>query len=325
MKPKVLITEQIHQRGWDLLAGKVEAVPWGGQMAEPLEQALEGVQGVIVRVARFPGETIRGATQLKIVAKHGVGYDNIDVPAATACGVIVTNTPTANSQSVAEHALTLLLAVARRIGESCRDIALRSMRAQNVYQGIELSGKALGIVGLGSSGLRLATMAARGLDMRVIGFDPYKHPWPDGIERAPDVGAMLAEADFVSIHVPLTKETRNLLGQAALARMKPTAVLVNTARGGIVDEAALAVAIRSGRLAGAGLDVVVDEPLRPDHPLAGIPNVILTPHVAGVTEEGMMNMAVTAAEDVLRVLRGERPKYPVNPEALESLGGRMVS
>lgn len=325
MKPKVLITEPIHQRGWDLLAGKVEAVPWGGQTAEPLEQALEGVQGVIVRVARFPGETIRGATQLKVVAKHGVGYDNIDVPAATACGVIVTNTPTANSQSVAEHALTLLLAVARRIGESCRDIALRSMRAQNVYQGIELSGKALGIVGLGSSGLRLATMAARGLDMRVTGFDPYKDPWPDGIERVSDVGAMLAEADFVSIHVPLTKETRNLLGQAALARMKPTAVLVNTARGGIVDEAALAVAIRSGRLAGAGLDVVVDEPLRPDHPLVGIPNVILTPHVAGVTEEGMMNMAVTAAEDVLRVLRGERPKYPVNPEALKSLGGRMVS
>lgn len=316
MKPKVLVTEPIHQRGWDLLAGKVEAVLWRGRTAEPLEQILEGVQGIIVRVARLPGETIRGATQLKIVAKHGVGYDNIDVPAATACGVIVTNTPTANSQSVAEHALTLLLAVARRIGESCRDLALRSMRPQKVYQGIELSGKVLGIVGLGSSGLRLATMAARGFDMRVIGFDPYKDPWPAGIERVRDVDALLAEADFVSIHVPLTKKTRNLLGEAALARMKPTAVLVNTARGGIVDEAALGVAIRSGRLGGAGLDVVMDEPLRPEHPLAGIPNVILTPHVAGVTEEGMINMAVTAAEDVLRVLRGEHPKYPVNPEVL---------
>lgn len=316
MKPKVLVTEPIHQRGWDLLAGKVEAVLWRGRTAEPLEQILEGVQGIIVRVARLPGETIRGATQLKIVAKHGVGYDNIDVPAATACGVIVTNTPTANSQSVAEHALTLLLAVARRIGESCRDLALRSMRPQKVYQGIELSEKVLGIVGLGSSGLRLATMAARGFDMRVIGFDPYKDPWPAGIERVRDVDALLAEADFVSIHVPLTKKTRNLLGEAALARMKPTAVLVNTARGGIVDEAALGVAIRSGRLGGAGLDVVMDEPLRPEHPLAGIPNVILTPHVAGVTEEGMINMAVTAAEDVLRVLRGEHPKYPVNPEVL---------
>ena len=322
MKPKVLVTKPIHQRGWDLLSGKVEAVPWKGQAAEPLEKAIEGVQGVIVRVARFPGETIRGATQLKIVAKHGVGYDSIDVSAATACGVIVTNTPTANSQSVAEHALTLLLAVARRIGESCRDLALRSMRPQKIYQGIELSGKVLGIVGLGSSGLRLATMAARRLDMRVIGFDPYKDPWPDGIERFRDVGAMLAEADYVSIHVPLTNETRNLLGQTALARMKPTAVLVNTARGGIVDEAALAVAIRSGRLAGAGLDVVVDEPLTPDHPLAGIPNVILTPHVAGVTEEGMMNMAITAAEDVLRVLRGEHPQYPVNPEVLARRGSR---
>jgi D-3-phosphoglycerate dehydrogenase len=322
MKPKVLITEPIHQKGWDLLAGKVEAVPWKGQAAEALEQALKGVEGVIVRVARFPGETIRSATQLKIVAKHGVGYDNIDVPTATACRVIVTNTPTANSQSVAEHALTLLLAVARRIGESCRDLALRSMRPQKDYQGIELSGKALGIIGLGSSGLRLATMAARGLDMRVIGFDPYKDPWPDGIERVRKVDALLAEADFVSIHVPLTSETRNLLGQAALARMKPTAVLVNTARGGIVDEVALGVAIRAGRLAGAGLDVVVDEPLKPDHPLAGIPNVILTPHVAGVTEEGMMNMAVTAAGDVLRVLRGEPPQYPVNPEVLVQRGSR---
>jgi D-3-phosphoglycerate dehydrogenase len=322
MRPKVLVTEPIHQKGWDLLTGEVEAVPWKGQMAEPLEMALDGVQGVIVRVARLPGETIRGATQLRIVAKHGVGYDNIDVSAATACGVIVTNTPTANSQSVAEHALTLLLAVARRIGESCRDIALGSMRPQKVYQGIELSGKVLGIVGLGSSGLRLATMATRGFDMRVIGFDPYKDPWPDGIERARDVGALLTEADFVSIHVPLAKETRNLLGQAALARMKPTAVLVNTARGGIVDEAALGAAIRSGRLAGAGLDVLVDEPLKPDHPLAGIPNVILTPHVAGVTEEGMINMAVTAAEDVLRVLRGESPKYPVNPHVLAQRGSR---
>lgn len=320
MKPKVLVTEPIHQRGWDLLAGKVEAVPWGGQTVEPLEQALEGAQGVIVRVARFPGEAIRGAPQLKVIAKHGVGYDNIDVSAATACGVIVTNTPTANSQSVAEHALTLLLAVARRIGESCRDIALRSMRPQKVYQGTELSGKVLGIIGLGSSGLRLAAMAARGLDMRVMGFDPYKDPWPDGIERVLDLAAMLAEADCVSIHVPLTKETRNLLGEVALGRMKSTAILVNTARGGIVDEAALGVAIRAARLAGAGLDVVVDEPLKPDHPLAGIPNVILTPHVAGVTEEGMMNMAVTAAEDVLRVLRGDPPQFPVNPEVLRRPG-----
>ena len=318
MKPKVLVTEPIHQKGWDLLAGTVEAVPWAGAATEPLDKALEGVQGAIVRVARFPGEAIRSAKALKIIAKHGVGYDNIDVAAATACGVIVTNTPTANSQSVAEHALALLLAVARKIGESSRDLALRNLRPQKAYQGVELSRKVLAVIGLGSAGIRLARMAAGGLEMRVIGFDPYRDPWPDGVERFTDLGALLAEADFVSIHVPLTKETRNLIGPAVLARMKPTAIVVNTSRGGIVDEAAVAEAVRSGKLGGAGLDVVVDEPLKPDHPLAGVPNVVLTPHMAGVTEEGMINMAVTAAGDVLRVLRGERPVYPVNRELLRT-------
>jgi phosphoglycerate dehydrogenase-like enzyme len=159
-------------------------------------------------------------------------------------------------------------------------------------------------------------MAAAGLEMRVIGFDPFKEPWPAGVERSRDLDALLAEADFLSVHVPLTTGTRNLIGPAAFRRMKPTCILVNTARGGIVDEGALAEAIRSGRLGGAGLDVVVDEPLQPTHPLAGVPNLILTPHVAGVTEEAMMRMAHTSAEDVLRVLRGEPPRFPVNPEAL---------
>jgi phosphoglycerate dehydrogenase-like enzyme len=142
------------------------------------------------------------------------------------------------------------------------------------------------------------------------------------VDRIRELGALLAEADFLSIHVPLTQETRNLIGPAALAQMKPACILANTARGGIVDEAALGQAIREGRLAGAGLDVVVEEPLKADHPLAGLPNVILTPHVAGVTEEAMMNMARTAAEDILRVLCGERPRHPVNPEVLARHGIR---
>lgn len=317
MKPRVLVTEPIHQVGWDILATEAEAMAWAGQEKEPLGKAVETAQAVLVRVARLSAEIIRGAKHLKIIAKHGVGYDNIDVSAATACGVVLTNTPTANSLSVAEQALALLLAVSRKIGESSRDIALKSIRPQKAYQGIELSGKVLGIIGLGSSGLRLARMAAGGLEMRVIGFDPYKEPWPDGVERYRELEVLLAEADFLSIHVPLTQETRNLIGPAALARMKPTSVLVNTARGGIVDEAAVGEAIRGGRLGGVGLDVVVDEPLKPNHPLAGLPNVVLTPHVAGVTEEAMMRMAQDAAGDILRVLRGERPKFPVNREVLK--------
>lgn len=318
MKPKVLVTETIHQVGWDLLAGEVEAVAWKGERAEPLAEALESAQGVIVRIAKLPAEVIRQAKSLKIIAKHGVGYDNIDVAAAAACGIVVTNTPAANSQSVAEHALALLLAAARRIGDCSRDLALKHLKPQGTYQGFELSEKVLGVIGLGGAGLRLARMTGGGLAMRVIGFDPYKEPWPEGVERFRDLAGLLAEADYVSIHVPLTTETRNLIGPAALARMKPTSILVNTSRGGIVDEAALADAVRRGRLAGAGLDVVMDEPLRADHPLVGLPNVILTPHVAGVTDEAMMNMARGAAEDTLRVLRGERPKFPVNPEVLTS-------
>lgn len=317
MKTKVLVTEPIHRVGWDLLAAEAEAVAWAGAEAESLAKALEGAQGVIVRTVRLPAEIIRGAKHLRIIAKHGVGYDNVDVAAATACGVVLTNTPTANSPSVAEHALALLLAVARRIGEANRDLALARLRTQKAYEGIELSEKTLGIVGVGESGRRLARMAAGGLGMRVLGYDPYRDTWPEGIERCGELEALLAQADFLSIHVPLTPETRRLIGSAALARMKPTAILVNTARGGIVDEAALAEAIRGGRLAGAGLDVVADEPLKADHPLAALPNVILTPHVAGVTEEAMMRMARESAEEVLRILRGERPRHPVNPEVLE--------
>ncbi len=317
MKPRVLVTENIHQVGWDVLKAETEAVAWPGQGAQPLVDAVKGVQAILVRVAKLAPDVIRAATTLKVIGKHGVGYDNIDIPTATACGVFVTNTPVANSTSVAEHALALLLAVARRIGESERDLARGALRAQKTYQGTELSGKVLGMIGLGSAGFRLARMAGNGLGMRTLGFDPYKEPWPDGIERCTTIEPLLRQADFVSIHVPLTPETRNLIDTNALAAMKPTAILVNTARGGIVDEAAVGEALRAGRLAGAGLDVVVDEPLKASHPLVGAPNLILTPHMAGVTEEAMMRMAQDAATDILRVLRGETPKFPVNRELVK--------
>lgn len=317
MKPRVLVTENIHQAGWDMLRADADAVAWPGQEKQPLIDAVKDVRGILVRVAKLTPDVIRAAQALKVIGKHGVGYDNIDIPTATACGVVVTNTPLANSTSVAEHALALLLAVARRIGESDRDLAQGRVRSQKAYQGIELSGKVLGVIGLGSAGFRLATMTGAGLGMRVLGFDPYKAPWPAGIERCTELDPLLRQADFVSIHVPLTQETTNLIDASALGKMKPTAVLVNTARGGIVDEPAVAEAVRGGRLAGAGLDVVVDEPLTPSHSLNGAPNIILTPHMAGVTEEAMMRMAQDSAADILRVLRGERPAFPVNRPVLQ--------
>ncbi len=317
MKPRVLITERIHQVGRDTLQGTAEVVTWPGEEQQPLKDAVQNVEGILVRVAKLSPDVIRAAAKLRVIGKHGVGYDNIDIPTATTCKVIVTNTPLANSTSVAEHALALLLAVARRIGESDRDLARGSMRGQKVYQGLELSGKVMGVIGLGSAGLRLARMTAQGFGMRVLGFDPYKTPWPDGVEHCAELAPLLHESDFISIHVPLNNETRNLIDTAALGKLKPTAILVNTARGGIVDEAAVAEALKAERLGGAGLDVIVDEPLKATHPLNGVPNLILTPHIAGVTEEAMMRMAQDSAEEVVRVLRGERPKFPVNRELLK--------
>lgn len=310
----------MHRAGWDLLATETEVVAWAGPEVELLEKALEDAQAVIVRSVRLTATVIRGAKNLRVIAKHGAGYENIDVAAATACGVVVTSTAAANSQSVAEHALALLLAVARRIGQYTRDLALGKPQPKEAYQGIELQGKVLGIIGLGEAGLLLARIAAGGLGMRVLAYDPYRQAWPEGIERAQELGPLLSAADCISIHVPLTKETRHLIGPATLAQMKPTCILVNTSRGGVVDEAALADAIEQGLLAGVGLDVVVNEPIRADHPLAGLPHVVLTPHVAGITEEGMIRMARGSAEDVLRVLRGERPRQPVNPEVLMRAG-----
>ncbi len=320
MRPKVLVTEPIHEVGWRILAAETDAVAWVGPKAEPLVQALAGARGIIVRSTGLPAEVIRGAKGLRIIAKHGAGFENIDLAAATACGVVVTTTPAANSQSVAEHALALLMAVARRIGDYTRGLLRGEEKPRQAYQGIELFGKVLGIIGAGESGSRLARIAAGGLGMRVLGYDPYRDAWPDGIERCRDLASLLSAADCISIHVPLTGETRNLIGPGALGLMKPTCILVNTSRGGVVDEVALADAIREGRLAGAGLDVVADEPIRPAHSLASLPNVILTPHVAGVTDEGMMRMAQGAAEEVLRVLRGEQPRHPLNPEVLRGPG-----
>jgi len=204
MKPKVLVTEPIHRVGWNLLAAEAEAVAWAGPQAEPLAQALEETQGVIVRSARLPGEIIRSAKRLKIIAKHGAGVEKIDIAAATECGVVVTSTPAANAQSVAELALALLLSVARRIGEYTRDLNLGKPRPRQTYQGIELQGRVLGIIGLGEIGLRVGRLAGGALGMRVLAYDPYRDPWPEGIERVRSLDALLGEADCLSIHVPLT-------------------------------------------------------------------------------------------------------------------------
>lgn len=313
-RPRVLITESIHPDGIERLAREAEPIYLPDRLDETIDQHLPEIEGIIVRTAKLPEERLRRAARLKVIGKHGVGVDNVDLAAARARGIAVIFTPGVNSQAVAEHALTLMLFLARQIPTSSRLLREGQFdHARRTIVAVDLRGKTLGLVGLGQVGRRLAAICHQGLAMRVLAFDPYVRPEQAGelgVELASALPPLLEAADVVSIHAPLTPETRGIIDAAALARMKPTAYLINCARGGLVDEVALLDALRAGRLAGAGLDVFGEEPTTADHPLLKLENVIATPHVAGSSEEALRLMATAAAEDVLRVLRGEQPTNP---------------
>jgi D-3-phosphoglycerate dehydrogenase len=314
-RPRVLVTEGIHPIGIERLAREVEPIYLPDHPGETAKQYLPEVEGIIVRTFPLSAETLRGARKLRVIGKHGVGVDNIDLAAARAQGIRVVSTPGANAEAVAEHALMLMLVLARRLPtyqqmlrEGHFALARRSALA------MDLQGRILGLVGLGQVGGRLARICRQGLGMRVLAYDPYvarERADELGVELMPALGPVLEAADVLSIHAPLTPETRGLIGREEMARMKPSAILINCARGGLVDEEALLEALRAGRLAGAGLDVFAEEPVSPEHPLLRLPNVVATPHVAGSSAEAFRLMAETVAEDVLRVLRGEAPLYPL--------------
>ena len=260
------------------------------------------------------------APKLRVIGRPGVGVDNIDLTAATRHGVCVLNTPDAPSQSTAEHAVALLLALAKGLARSERAFRERGWEARQEFLGHELKGKTLGLVGAGRIGQIVAKVCRDGFQMRVLAYDPFMdsaRAGALGLELAPDLRTLLAQADFVSLHCALSPQTKGLIGAAELAAMKPTAFLINCARGPIVDEDALVEALRQGQLAGAGLDVFAAEPLRPDHPLRSFAQVLLTPHIASHTLECERAMHVSCAEDVLRAWRGERPKALVNAEVWE--------
>jgi phosphoglycerate dehydrogenase-like enzyme len=252
--------------------------------------------------------------RLKVVGRMGVGYDTVDVAAAARHGVRVVNTPLAIIEPVAEHAVMLLLALARRLIPGDRAVREGRWREPGNMPGPELRGKMLGLVGFGNTGRRVAEIAALGLGMRIVYHDLVERADAEsalGARRLP-LDGVLSESDFVSVHVVLSPATRNLIDARALGLMKPGAFLVNLSRGAVVDEAALAEALRSGRLAGAGLDVLQAEPPARSSPLLSLPNVVFTPHVGGASIEAKAGCSRVVL-DILRVLRGEEPVHAVSP------------
>jgi len=285
----------------------------GGPTAPPRERLVELARGAVVLaptyIDRVDAPLLDALPTVRHVASYGVGVNHIDLDACRARKVLVTNTPGVLTDATADHAMALLLAAARRVAEGDRVVRAGGWKAVDpaFMLGTEVTGKTLGIVGFGRIGQAVARRA-RGFGMRVLYTSPRPAEQPEARHVPLDV--LLAESDFVSFHTPLTKDTENLLSRERILRMKPGVIVVNTARGGVVDDAALADALRSGRVAAAGLDVFRNEPRVPDAYL-GLENVVLTPHLGSGTHETRAAMARLVLEDVLRVATGQPPRHPV--------------
>jgi D-3-phosphoglycerate dehydrogenase len=320
--PRVLISDKLESAGLDLLrqAG-FELDERDGLKGADLQDALRRADGVIVRSGTtITAELLEDPGKLRAIARAGVGVDNIDVAAATRKGVVVMNTPGGNTLSTAEQTIALLMALARHIPAA--DAHVRSAPAKwqrTKFVGCQLAGKTLGVVGLGRIGREVARRAA-GLDMKVLGFDPFLAPAAAGqigIDTTADLVSLLPQVDFLTVHTPLTDETRNLIGAREIALMRKGARVINCARGGIVNEEALAEGLRSGHLAGAALDVFVQEPPPADHPLLKMANVVLTPHLGASTVEAQTSVAVEAAQLLIDYLSRGAVGFAVNMAAVD--------
>ncbi|MEA3337993.1 MAG: phosphoglycerate dehydrogenase [Chloroflexota bacterium] len=324
MRDRVLIADKLAPEGIAHLEPHVEVVFDPSISAETLTAAIPGFDGLIVRSrTRVSSEVIQAGGRLQVIGRAGVGVDNIDVAAATQAGVTVVNAPTGNAVAAAEHAVTVLLALARNVPQA--DQSVRSGQWQRTrFMGVEVHDKRLGLLGLGRIASLVATRA-QAFGMEVVAFDPYvgeEYAARLGVELLP-FEELVASADFISIHIPLTEQTKNLLGATEFGRCKPTVRIVNCARGGIVDEAALLEALDADRVAGAALDVFSMEP-PVDNPLLDHAKVVLTPHIAGSTHEAQQQVAVDVADQVLAVLQGKPAMHAINmpiipPKDLEIL------
>jgi D-3-phosphoglycerate dehydrogenase / 2-oxoglutarate reductase len=309
VRAKILICEDVAGTGIERLKGKFEVAydPELWKKVPELENAVEGIDALIIRnQTKITPTLLNKARNLKVIGRAGAGYDNIDVPSASLAGVVVSFSPEENAVSVAEHVFALLLSLARKVPGADRSTRNGGWERKK-FHGFELLGKTLGIFGLGKIGVRVA-IRAKAFGMRILAHDAYLsstslHVTESGATLVP-ADRLFAESDFLTVHLPLNKETRGVLNAAAIQKMKSTAFLINTSRGEVIVESDLAQALKAGRLAGAALDVREKEPPEKESPLHGLENVILTPHTAGLTYEAQEKVVAAVAEDVDRVLSG---------------------
>lgn len=325
-KPRVLVTRIIPDAGLDLVNEAADVDLWEDELPPPRDELLRrvaGVDGILSLLTdRVDDELLDAAgAQLKVVSNFAVGFDNIDVPALTRRRIPAGNTPGVLTETTADLAFALLMAAARRIPEGVEYVRAGKWRTWGplLLMGVDIHGATLGIVGFGRIGREMARRG-RGFGMRILYHDVHPASPDEEAElgaRRVEMADLLREADFVSLHVNLTEETQHLIDADALRAMKPTAVLVNTSRGPVVDPAALEGALREGEIFAAGLDVTEPEPLPADHPLVRLPNCVVVPHIASASRVTRDRMAQMAAENLLAGLRGERLPTPINPEVYD--------
>ena len=326
-KMKILVTDSLAPEGLAVFqnAEGFEVDVKIGLKPDELKKICGAYDGWVIRSGtKITAELIEAAKNLKVIGRAGVGYENIDADAATQRGIVVMNTPGGNNVTTGEHTIALMMAMARHIPQAVASLKDGKWE-RNKFVGVELCNKTAGVIGLGNVG-RIVAERAAGLKMKVLGFDPFIAP--DNIARMGVEPGTLEEiftkADFITVHVPLTPDTQGLINKAAFAKMKTGVRIINCARGGIVDEQDLADAIKSGKVAGAALDVYVDEPPAADHPLVELEQVITTPHLGASTDEAQLNVAIAVAEQMVDFLAKGVVRYAVNvpsvsPELLEVL------
>jgi glyoxylate reductase len=320
-KPKVFVTRAIPEKGFEVISEFCNVDLWPNEMPPTRDELLQHVRGVdgllCLLTDKIDGDVMDEAgTQLKVISNHAVGFDNIDVSAATARKIPVGNTPGVLTDATADFAFALLMAVARRIPEAERYVHGGKWKTWSpmLLLGVELKGATLGLIGFGRIGKAMARRAA-GFDMRVIYYDPNeKKPERDLKVTRVDFETLLAESDFISLHTPLTPDTRHMIDSEAFSKMKPGAVLINTSRGPVVDPDALYEALKERRIFGAGLDVTEPEPIPLDSPLLKLDNIVIVPHIASASTTSRNMMSWMAAQNLIAGLKRERLPNCVNPQ-----------